>query len=163
MTCSEFSQIASSGGTPICRGYQVPVNRPPFLRQSYNQWPPFFSVHTQWPHFFHFCIKFYIKIANFCALREHFEKFNDFVAILTENLQILPWNCICTLNDPHFWESTPKKPPFFWCPHRMTPFIQRNLTLNAPYFRSLVGTYRSLSYLSAPPGIASHIWRILKV
>ena len=49
--------------------------------------------YTQWPPFFHFCIKFYMKIAIFCALRAHFEKFNDFVAILTENLQILAWNC----------------------------------------------------------------------
>ena len=115
---------------------------PLFLRRSYTQWPLFYSVHTQWPPFYHFCIKFYIKIA----------KFNDFVAILTENLQILPWNLhFCTLNDPHFWESTPKKPPFFWCPHRMNPF-RRNLTLNAPYFCSLVGTCTSLSYLSAPPG-----------
>ena len=30
------------------------------------------------------------KIANFCALRANFEKFNDFVAILIEILQILP-------------------------------------------------------------------------
>ena len=27
------------------------------------------SVHTHWPPLFHFCIKFYIKIANFCAFR----------------------------------------------------------------------------------------------
>ena len=56
---------------------------PPFLRRPYTQWPPFL----------HFCIKFYIKIAIFCALRVHFETFNDFVEIFTENLQILPWNC----------------------------------------------------------------------
>ena len=62
----------------------------------------------------------------------------------------------CTLNDPHFWESTPKKPPFFWRPHRMIPFFRRNLTLNAPYFRSPVGTCTSLSYLSAQPGW--HLW-----
>ena len=47
------------------------------------------------------------------------------------------------------------KAPFFWCLHRMTPFFRRNLTLNAPYFRSLVGTCMSLSYLSAPRGLVS--------
>ena len=125
---------------------------PRFLRRSYTQWPPFFySVHTRWPLFFHFCIKFNIKIANFSALRAHFEKFNGFVAILIENLQILLWNCIFAhWMTPHFWESIPKKPLFFWCTHRMTPFFRRNLTLNAPYFRSPVGTCTSLSYLSAP-------------
>ena len=63
----------------------------------------------------------------------------------------LKWH-FCTLNDLHFWEPTPKKPPFFWCPHQMTPFFRRNLTPNAPYFRSPVGTCTSLSYLSAPRG-----------
>ena len=51
---------------------------------------------------------------------------------------------------PHFGESAPKKTPIFWCPHRMTPFFRRNLTPNAPCFRSLVGTCTSLSYSSAP-------------
>ena len=114
--------------------------------------PLFYSVHTLWPPFFHFCIKFYIKIANFCALSPHFEKFNDFVAILTENLQILPWNCIIAhWMTPIFWESTPKKPPFFLVLTPNDPLFRRNLTLNSPFFRSPVGTCTSLSYLSAPP------------
>ena len=113
--------------------------------------PLFYSVHTQWPPFFHFCIQFYIKIANFCALRTHFEKFNDFVAILTENFQILPWICIFAhWMTPIFVSPHQKKSPFFWCPHRMIPFFRRNLTPNAPYFCSPVGTCTSLSYLSAP-------------
>ena len=85
--------------------------------------PFFHSVHTQWPPFFHFCIKFYIKIANFCALRVHFEKFNDFVAILIENLQILLWNCTFAhwmtpisgsphQKSPHFLVPTPNDPLF---------------------------------------------------
>ena len=49
-----------------------------------------------------------------------------------------------------------KKDHIFWSPHRMTPFFQRNLTLNATYFCSVVGTCTSLSYLSAP-----HPWHIL--
>ena len=94
-------------------------------------------------------------------LHKKFEIFAHFARIL-RNLTIL-WQFnrkfanfalklhFCTLNDPQFWESTPKMPPFFWCPHRMTPFFRRNLTPNAPYFRSPVGTCTSLSYLSAPP------------
>ena len=108
-----------------------------------------FSPHPMTP-FFPFLYHILHKIANFCALRAHFEEFSDFVAILTFANFALKLH-FCTLNDPHFWESTPKKPPFFWCPHRMTPFFRRNLTPNAPYFRSPVGTYTPLSYLSAPP------------
>ena len=77
---------------------EVPLDPPsPFLRQSYTQWPPF-----------DFDIKFYIQIANF---RVHFEKFNNFAAILTKDLQILAQFDFFTLNDHHFWESTPKKTP----------------------------------------------------
>ena len=147
------------GALPYVGGYQVPVNRPPFLRRSYTQWPPFFIQSTpNDPLFFHFYIKFYIKIANFCALRAHFEKFNDFVAILKENSQILPWNCIFAhWMTPIFGSPHQKSPPFFfWCPHRMTPFFWLNLTPNAPYFRSPVGTCTSLSYLSAPRGFTLH-------
>ena len=142
-----MNNIIPGGALPYVGGYQVPVNRPPFLRRSYTQWPPFF----------HFCIKFYIKIANFCALRAHFEKFNDFVAILKENSQILPWNCIFAhWMTPIFGSPHQKSPPlfFFWCPHRMTPFFWRNLTPNAPYFRSPVGTCTSLSYSAPPPTLS---------
>ena len=146
--------LGPGGALPYVGGYQVPVNRPPFFTPILHPMTPFFySVHTQWPPFFHFCLKFYIKIANFSALRAHFEKFNKYVAILTENLQILPWNCIFAhWMTPIFGSQHQKSPHFFWCPHWMTPFFRRNLTLNAPYFRSPVGTCTSLSYLSAPPG-----------
>ena len=74
-----------------------------------------------------------------------------FVATLTENLQILPWNCIFAhWMTPNFESPHQKSPNFFWCPHRMTPFFRRHLTPNVPYFRSSVGTCTSLSYLSAP-------------
>ena len=118
------------------REYQVPVNRPPFLTPTLHPMTPlFYSVHTQWPPFSHFCIKFYIKIANFCALCPHFEKFNDFVAILTENLQILPWNCIFAhwmtpifgsphQKSPHFFGAHTEWPPFFdEILHRMPPIF----------------------------------------
>ena len=108
-----------------------------------------FSPHPMTP-FFHFCIKFYLKNANFCALCAHFEKFNDFCGNFYRKFANFALKLhFCTLNDPQFWESM-KKPPFFWCPHRMRPFFRRNLTPNAPYFRSPVGTCTSLSYLSAP-------------
>ena len=106
--------------------------------------PFFYSVHTQWPPFFH---------ANFCVLRAHFEKFKDFVAILAENLQILPWNCIFAHWMTPIFGSPHQKNLFFWCPHRMTPFFRWNLTPNAPYFCSPVGTCTSLSNLSAPLGV----------
>ena len=111
-----------------------------------------FSPHPTTPFFFHFCITSYIKIANFCPLRAHFEKLNDFCGNFNRKFANFALKLhFCTLNDPHFGEFTPKKPPFFWCPHRMTPFFRRNLTPNASYFRSPVGTCTSLSYLSAPP------------
>ena len=95
---------------------------PRFLRRSYTQWPPFFySVHTQWPPFFHFCIKFYVKIANFSALRAHYEKFNDFVAILTENLQILPWICIFAHWMTTLFGSPHQKSPHFFAAHTEWP------------------------------------------
>ena len=129
--------------------------RPLFYADTTPNDPVFLnSVHTQWPPFFHFCIKFYIKIANFCTLCAHFEKFNDFVAILTENLQIFVLKLIfCTLNDSNFWETKPTKPPFFLVPTRNDPLFRQNLTPNAPYFLSPVGTCTSLSYLSAPRGV----------
>ena len=141
------------GALPCVGGYQVPVNRPPFFTPILHPMTPFFySVHTQWPPFFHFCIKFYIQIANFCALRAYFEKFNYFCGNFNRKFANFALKLhFCTLNNPHFWESTSEKPPFVWCPHRMTPFFRRNLTPNAPYFRSPVGTCTSLSYLSAPP------------
>ena len=150
-------RIGPGGGAlPYVGGYQVPVNRPPFFTQILHPMTPFFySVHTQWPPFFHFCIKFYPKIAFFCSLCAHFEKFNDFVAILIEILQILPYNCIFAHRmTPIFGESTPNKPPFFWCPHRMTPSFRRNLTPNAPYYRHLYVTF----IFECPPGIGLYLY-----
>ena len=126
----DFPWVYTRGALPYVGGYQVPVNRPPFFTPTLHLMTPFFhSVHTQWPPFFHFCIKFYIKIANFCALRAHFEKCNDFVTILTKNLQILPWNCTFAhwmtpisgsprQKSPHFFfffffDAHTEWPPFF--------------------------------------------------
>ena len=153
--CANWFLILIPGGTlPYVGGYQVPVNRPPFVTPTLHPMAPYFySVHTQWPPFFHFFIKFYIKIANFCTLRAHFEKFNNFVAILTENLQILPWNCTCAhwmtpiCGSPH--QKSLHVSSCFWCPHRMTPFFGRKLTPNAPYFRSPVGIF---IFECPPPG-----------
>ena len=72
------------------------------------------------------CGNFNIKFANF-GLNLHF----------------------CTLNDLHFWESTSKK----MSPHRMTPFFNQNLTPNAPYFRSPIGTCTSLLIFECPQGL----------
>ena len=59
---------------------------------------------------------------------------------------------ICTLNDPHFGGPHQKRSHFLGSPYRMTPFFQRNLTPNAPYFLSPVGTCTPLSYSGVPPG-----------
>ena len=109
---------------------------PRFLRRSYTQWPPFFySVLTQWHPFFHFCIKFYIKIANFSALRAHFEKFNDFVQIWTENLQILPWNCIFAHRmTPIFGSPHQKSPHFFGAHTEWPPSFDEILHWTPPIF-----------------------------
>ena len=86
----------------------------------------------------------------------HFEKFNDFVAILTEHLQILPWTCIFVhWMTPIFVRPQQKSPHFVGAHTEWPPFFRRNLTPNAPYFRSPVGTCTSLSYLSAPPGLST--------
>ena len=126
--------------------------------------PFIYSVHTQWP-LFPLCIIFYMQIANFHVLRAwklqifmcfaHFEKFNNFAANF--NIKFANFDLklhFCTLNDPQFWESTPKKTPFFFffflVPTPNDPLFRQNLTPNTPCFHSLVGTCKSLSYLSAP-------------
>ena len=106
---------------------------------------PFFPLLYQILHtnckFMHASREFW-EISQFCG------NFNIILAEFGLKLHF------CTLNDPHFWESTPEKTFFFFffflCPHRMTPFFRRNLTPNAPNFRSPIGTYTSLSYSSAP-------------
>ena len=110
--------------------------------------PCFYSVHTQWPLFSTFVSNFTKKIAIFCALHAHFEKFNDFVSILTESLQILPWNCIFAhwmtpiLMSPH-----QKSPHFFLVPKPNDPLFQRNLTLNVP------GRHLYVTFIfESPPG-----------
>ena len=111
--------------------------------------PLYYSVHTQWPSFFLFHIKFYIQIANFCvrAFWKIYKFCNDFkLKFANFGLKLN----FCTLNDPHFWESTSKKIPFFLEPTQNDPCFQRNLTPNAPYFHTPVGTCTSLSYSSAP-------------
>ena len=107
---------------------------PLILQRSYTQWPSsFFSPHPMTP-FFHFCIKFYIKIANFCALRAHFEKFNDFVAILTENLQILPWNCIFAHWMTPIFGSRHQKSPLFLVPTLNDPLYSTKSYTERPLF-----------------------------
>ena len=148
--------LSGGGALPYVGGYQVPVKRPLFYADPTPKDLLFFIQSTPSdPLFFHFCVKFYIKIANFSALRAHFEKnsgnFNRKFANFALKFHF------STLNDPHFWESTSKKPPCFWCPHWMTPFFWRNVTPNAPYFRSPVGTSTLLSYLRPPPGV---LWNV---
>ena len=140
-------------------GYQVPVNRPPFLRRPYTQWPPFFIQSTPIdPLFFHFCIKFYIKIANFCALRAHFEKFNDFVAILTGNLQILPWNCTFAHWMTPISGSPYQKSPHFLVPTPSDPLFSTKSYTECPLF-SFSGRHLYVTFIfECPPGIAVNLF-----
>ena len=146
-----YLHVTPRGHSHMSVDIKYPSIDPLFYADPTPNDPLFYSVHTQWPPFFHFCIKFYIKIANFCALLAHFEKFNDFVAILKANSQILPWNCIFAhWMTPIFGSPHPKSPHFFGAHTEWPPFFWRNLTPNAPYFRSPVCICTSLSYLSAP-------------
>ena len=105
--------------------YADPTPNDPLFLFSPHLMTPFFPLlyqilHNNW---------------NFCALRAHFEKFNNFCGNFKRKFANFALKLhFCTLNEPHFWESTSEKPPFFWCPHRMTPFFLRNPTPNAPIF-----------------------------
>ena len=112
--------------------------------------PLFPSVHAQWPPFFptfvsNFTYKLQIFTRFACILKNFNIKFANFGRKLH----------FCTVNDPHFRESTSKKDPIFLKPTQNDPFFQQNLTPNAPYFHSPVGTCMSLSYSSAPPPLES--------
>ena len=124
------------GALPYVGGYQVPVNRPPFFTPILHPMTPFFySVHTQWPLFSTFVPHFTWKLQIFCALRAHFVKFNDFVAISTENLQILPWNCIFAHWMTHIFGSPHQKSPHFFGAHtEWPPFFDDILHRMPPIF-----------------------------
>ena len=124
------------GALPYVGGYQVPVNRLPFFTPILHPMIPIFIQSTpNDPLFFHFCLKFYIKIANFSALRAHLKKFNKFVAILTENLQILPWNCIFAhWMTPIFGSPHQKSPHFFGAHTEWPPFFDEILHWMPPIF-----------------------------
>ena len=158
------------GALPYVGGCQVHFNRPHFFWADLtpNDLPFFFSPHPITPFFpllhqilrtnckflhtshafwkiYKFCDNFNINLANF-SLKLHFS----------------------TLNDSHFWESTSKRILFFvlfcfvlFCflflflsPHRVTPFFQWNLTPNAFYFRSPVGTVCHFHILMPPPAVS---------
>ena len=143
---------------PYVGGYQVPVNRPPFFTPILHPMTPFFIQSTpNDPLFSTFCIKFYIKVANFCALRAHFEKFNDFCCNFNKkNCKFCLEIAFLHTEWPPFLRVHIRKAPIFLVPTPNDPFFRRNLTPNAPYFRSPVGTCTSLSYLSAPPPPPGH-------
>ena len=149
-----MSWLYARGVLPYVGGYQVPVNRPPFFTPTLHPMTPFFhSVHTQWPPFFHFCIKCYLKIASFCALRAHFQKFNDFVAILTENLQILPWNCTLAHWMTPISGSPHQKSPFFLVPTPNDPLFSTKSYTECPLF-SFSGRHLYVTFIfeCPPPG-----------
>ena len=126
-----------------------------------------FSPHPMTP-FFHFCIKFYIKIANFCTLRAHFEQFYDFVAILTENLQILPWNCTLAHWMTPISGSPHQKSPYFFffffflVPTPNDPLFSTKSYTECPLF-SFYGRHLYVTFIfECPPGVHMHDHRFSK-
>ena len=90
---------------------------------------------------------FNVKFQFFCALRTHVKNFVNFQL---KKAKFHSNSTKFTPNDPLFLEVHTKKGQFFFIPHPVTPFFLRNPTPNAPCSHSRVGTYPSLSYLSAP-------------
>ena len=124
---------------------------PLFLRRSYTNDPLFlFSPQPMTP-FFPLLYQILHKIANFCALRAHFEKFNDFVAILTENLQILPWNCIFAHWMTPIFGSPNQKSPLFLVPTPNDPLFSTKSYTERPLF-SFSGRHLYVTFIfECPP------------
>ena len=74
---------APQGGTPICRWISSACHINPLFKPILHPMTPCYIQSTSNDPFFPLLYQFYIKIANFHVLRMHFEKFNNFVAILT--------------------------------------------------------------------------------
>ena len=109
---------------PYVGGYQVPVNRPPFLRWSHIQGPPFFlSPHPMTPFF---PLSYQILHTN-CKCSRALRAFWEIYKLCRNfniNLLILARNCIFAhLMTPIFWSPHQKRSHFFWSPHGMTPFF----------------------------------------
>ena len=119
---------------------------------------PLFPQSSKWP-LFHFptVSNFTHKLLIFTSFAHILKFLRDIKLCGNFNIKFANFGSklhFCTLNDPHFWESSSQNIPFFGV-HFGTPFFQRNLTLNAPFFPFPVGTCTSLSYSSAPPPPAS--------
>ena len=63
----------------------------------------------------------------------------------------MPWNCIFAHGMTPTFGSPHQKSPHFFGAHTEWPLFSTKSYTECPYFRSLVGTCTSLSYLSAPP------------
>ena len=126
-----------------------PVVQCPQLKTRQNnfyprgQWSFYYSPHPMTPFFQNFNIKFQIfrlvlrAIRKCCQFLDKNGKFSlEFDSIYTKL--------------PLFCSFHTKKVRIFWIPHLMTLFFLQNPTPNVPCFRSRLGTYPSLSYLSAP-------------
>ena len=127
------------------------LSKDPFYYANPTPNDPLFIQSTPNDPLFHFCIKFYIKIANFCALRAHFEKFNNFEAILTENLQILPWNCIFAHWMTPIFGSPHQKSPHFLVPTPNDPLFSTKSYTECPLF-SFSGRHLYVTFIfECPP------------
>ena len=137
----------TGGGTPICGGYQ--------LSSSCQQTPFWVDLTPNNPLFlqstplcfFHFRIKFYIQIANFCAFCAHIEKFCGNCNIKCPNFGLKLH--FCTLNVPIFG-SPHQKRSIFLSPRRMTPFFSTKSYTECPLF-SLSGRHMYVTFIFECP------------
>ena len=129
----------------------MPVNKPPLLCRSYIQWPLFFIQSTPNDPLFPLLYQILHTNCKFLCASHTFEKFNNFEAILTWNLQILAWNCIFA-----HWMTTPKKTQIvFWVPTPNDPLFSTKSYTERPLFsfsgRHLYISLSQMIWVPPPP------------
>ena len=128
------------------------IDPPFFLNRPYTQWPPFFIQSTPNDPLFSLLYQILHKNCKFLRASRAFWEILRFCGNLNRKCANSALKLhFCTLNDPHFWEPTPKKAPIFLVPTSNDPLIfDEILHRTPPIFVSGIGTGTSLSYLSAP-------------
>ena len=139
------------GALPYVGQYHLPVLWPPFF---YANLTPNDSIFHYSSHLMTLFSKFLnVKFQIFRVIFMHFQTFCQF--------QLKKANFHSNLHGitPYFGKFTPEKAEFFGIPHPMSqwpPFFYKIVHRMPPFF---VGTYLSLSYLSAPlPGVSDLVW-----
>ena len=130
---------AGDGGFHMS-AYTICLSKKPFFDAYLTPNDPVFhfSPHPMTPFFFKISnTKFWI----FCTLYQFSAKYGKVSLKFDQILQQMI---------PNFGKFTPKRPNLGEFHTQRPPFFLRTPTQNTLCFRSLVGTYPSLSYLSSP-------------